>query len=121
MAGASRPIRGACFESARHADWMQMSIQSKPDAFSPFASAGPTGTGVSELALSRAHVRLFLTAIPLLNDRLVAHAEQDRFVPRRCGLRLFAAARPQVARRIIAQTSRRKKTPAFLLGFFSYN
>ena len=46
---------------------------------------------VSERAYSRARAKLAATAIPALNDWLVAHADDAGFVPRWHGLRLVAA------------------------------
>jgi len=71
---------------------MRMSVQAELDTF--FAHlAGPAQLlrTVSEQAFAQARAKLSLTAIPALNDWLVASAEQHGFVPRWRRLRLVAA------------------------------
>jgi hypothetical protein len=71
---------------------MRMSIQAELDTF--FAHLRQQAQlihEVSEQAFSQARAKLSLTAIPRLNDWLIARAERDRFVPRWRGLRLVAA------------------------------
>lgn len=71
---------------------MRMSIQSELDTFfAHLVQQAQLVHKVSEQAFSQARAKLSLTAIPRLNDWLIARAEQDRFVPRWRGLRLVAA------------------------------
>lgn len=71
---------------------MRMSIQAELDTFfAHLRQQAQLVHEVSEQAFSQARAKLSLTAIPLLNDWLIARAEQDRFVPRWRGLRLVAA------------------------------
>lgn len=71
---------------------MRMSIQSELDTFfAHLVQQAQLVHKVSEQAYSQARAKLSLTAIPGLNDWLIARAEQDRFVPRWRGLRLVAA------------------------------
>lgn len=71
---------------------MRMSIQNELDTF--FAHLRQQAQlihVVSEQAFAQARAKLSLTAIPRLNDWLIARAEQDGFVPRWRDLRLVAA------------------------------
>jgi len=71
---------------------MRMSIQAELDTFfAHLRQQAQLVHEVSEQAFAQARVKLSLTAIPRLNDWLIARAEQDRFVPRWRGLRLVAA------------------------------
>jgi hypothetical protein len=71
---------------------MRMSIQAELDTFfAHLRQQAQLVHEVSEQAFSQARAKLSLTAIPRLNDWLIARAEQDRFVPRWRGLRLVAA------------------------------
>ncbi len=71
---------------------MRMSIQSELDTFfAHLAQQAQLIHKVSEQAFAKARAKLSLTAIPRLNDWLIARAERDGFVPRWCGLRLVAA------------------------------
>jgi hypothetical protein len=71
---------------------MRMSIQAELDTFfAHLRQQAQLAHEVSEQAFSQARAKLSLTAIPRLNDWLIARAEQDRFVPRWRGLRLVAA------------------------------
>ena len=71
---------------------MRMSIQAELDVFfGHLQGSSQLLRTVSEQAFAQARAKLSLTAIPLLNDWLVAHAEQHGFVPRWCRLRLVAA------------------------------
>jgi hypothetical protein len=71
---------------------MRMSIQAELDMFFGHLQGGSLLVRkVSEQAFAQARAKLSLTAIPALNDWLVARAEQYGFVPRWCRLRLVAA------------------------------
>ena len=71
---------------------MRMSIQAELDTFfGHLAGQAQLLRTVSEQAFAQARAKLSLTAIPLLNDWLVARAEQHGFVPRWRSLRLVAA------------------------------
>jgi hypothetical protein len=71
---------------------MRMGIQAELDTFfAHLRLQAQLVHEVSEQAFSQARAKLSLTAIPRLNDWLIARAEQDRFVPRWRGLRLVAA------------------------------
>lgn len=71
---------------------MRMSIQAELDTFfAHLVQRAQLVRAVSEQAFSQARVKLSLTAIPRLNDWLIARAERDRFVPRWRALRLVAA------------------------------
>jgi len=71
---------------------MRMSIQAELDTFfAHLRQQAQLVHEVSEQAFAQARAKLSLTAIPQLNDWLIARAEQDRFVPRWRGLRLVAA------------------------------
>lgn len=71
---------------------MRMSIQAELDTFfAHLVQQAQLVHEVSEQAFSQARAKLSLTAIPRLNDWLIARAERDRFVPRWRGLRLVAA------------------------------
>jgi hypothetical protein len=71
---------------------MRMSIQAELDTFfAHLRQQAHLVHEVSEQAFSQARAKLSLTAIPRLNDWLIARAEQDGFVPRWRGLRLVAA------------------------------
>lgn len=71
---------------------MRMSIQAELDTFfAHLRQQAQLVHEVSEQAFSQARAKLSLTAIPRLNDWLIARAERDRFVPRWRGLRLVAA------------------------------
>ena len=62
---------------------MRMSIQAELDAFFGRLAGQPHLLRmVSEQAFAQARAKLSLTAIPLLNDWLVARAEHYGFVPR---------------------------------------
>lgn len=67
---------------------MRMSIQAELDTFfAHLRQQAQLVRAVSEQAFSQARAKLSLSAIPLLNDWLIARAEQDHFVPRWRGLR----------------------------------
>lgn len=71
---------------------MRMSIQAELDTFfAHLRQQAQLVHEVSEQAFSQARAKLSLTAIPLLNDWLIARAERDGFVPRWRSLRLVAA------------------------------
>jgi hypothetical protein len=71
---------------------IRMSIQAELDTFfAHLRQQAQLVHEVSEQAFSQARAKLSLTAIPRLNDWLIARAEKDRFVPRWRGLRLIAA------------------------------
>lgn len=71
---------------------MRMSIQAELDTFfAHLRQQAQLVHEVSEQAFAQARAKLSLTAIPGLNDWLVARAEMDQFVPRWHGLRLVAA------------------------------
>jgi len=71
---------------------MRMSIQAELDTFfAHLLQQAQLVHEVSEQAFAQARAKLSLTAIPGLNDWLIARAEQGRFVPRWRGLRLVAA------------------------------
>jgi hypothetical protein len=71
---------------------MRMSIQAELDTFfAHLRQQAQLVHEVSEQAFSQARAKLSLTAIPRLNDWLIARAERDGFVPRWRGLRLVAA------------------------------
>lgn len=71
---------------------MRMSIQAELDTFfGHLIQQAQLVREVSEQAFAQARAKLSLTAIPRLNDWLIARAERDRFVPRWRGLRLVAA------------------------------
>jgi hypothetical protein len=71
---------------------MRMSIQAELDTFfAHLRQQAQLVHEVSEQAFAQARAKLSLTAIPRLNDWLLARAEQDRFVPRWRGMRLVAA------------------------------
>lgn len=71
---------------------MRMSIQAELDTFfAHLLQQAQLIHEVSEQAFSQARAKLSLTAIPRLNDWLIARAERDRFVPRWRALRLVAA------------------------------
>ena len=71
---------------------MRMSVQAELDTFfAHLRLQAPLVHEVSEQAFAQARAKLSLVAIPGLNDWLIAHAEQDGFVPRWRGLRLVAA------------------------------
>ena len=71
---------------------MRMSIQAELDVFfGHLQGKSQLLRTVSEQAFAQARAKLSLTAIPSLNDWLVARAEQYGFVPRWCRLRLVAA------------------------------
>ncbi|WP_267692599.1 hypothetical protein [Massilia antarctica] len=71
---------------------MRMSIQAELDTFfAHLRQQAQLVHEVSEQAFSQARAKLSLTAIPRLNDWLIARAERDQFVPRWRGLRLVAA------------------------------
>lgn len=71
---------------------MRMSIQAELDTFfAHLSQQAQLVHEVSEQAFSQARAKLSLTAIPLLNDWLIARAGQDHFVARWRGLRLVAA------------------------------
>ena len=71
---------------------MRMSIQAELDTFfAHLIQQAQLVREVSEQAFSQARAKLSLTAIPGLNDWLIARAERDRFVPRWRSLRLVAA------------------------------
>lgn len=71
---------------------MRMSIQAELDTFfAHLRQQAQLVHEVSEQAFAQARAKLSLTAIPRLNDWLIARAEGDRFVPRWRGLRLVAA------------------------------
>lgn len=71
---------------------MRMSVQAELDTFfAHLRQQAQLVHEVSEQAFAQARAKLSLTAIPRLNDWLIARAEQDRFVPRWRGLRLVAA------------------------------
>ena len=71
---------------------MRMSIQAELDTFfGHLVNQAQLVREVSEQAFAQARAKLSLTAIPRLNDWLIARAERDRFVPRWRGLRLVAA------------------------------
>jgi hypothetical protein len=71
---------------------MRMSIQAELDTFfAHLIQQAQLVHEVSEQAFSQARAKLSLTAIPRLNDWLIARAGQDQFVPRWRGLRLVAA------------------------------
>ena len=71
---------------------MRMSVRAELDTFfGHLRQQAQLVHEVSEQAFAQARAKLSLTAIPRLNDWLIARAEQDRFVPRWHGLRLVAA------------------------------
>jgi hypothetical protein len=71
---------------------MRMSIQAELDTFfAHLVDRAQLVHVVSEQAFSQARAKLSLTAIPLLNDWLMARAERDRFVPLWRCKRLVAA------------------------------
>ncbi|MGK5078902.1 IS4 family transposase [Janthinobacterium sp. HLX7-2] len=71
---------------------MRMSIQAELDTFfAHLRQQAQLVHEVSEQAFAQARAKLSLSAIPGLNDWLIARAEKDRFVPRWRGLRLVAA------------------------------
>jgi hypothetical protein len=71
---------------------MRMSIQAELDTFfAHLRQQAQLVHEVSEQAFAQARAKLSLTAIPHLNDWLIARAEKDRFVPRWRNLRLIAA------------------------------
>lgn len=71
---------------------MRMSVQAELDTFfAHLRQQAQLVHQVSEQAFAQARAKLSLTAIPLLNDWLIARAEQDHFVSRWRGLRLVAA------------------------------
>ena len=71
---------------------MRMSVQAELDTFfAHLRQQAQLVHEVSEQAFSQARAKLSLTAIPRLNDWLIARAERDRFVPRWRDLRLVAA------------------------------
>jgi hypothetical protein len=71
---------------------MRMSIQAELDVFfGHLQGQSRLLRTVSEQAFAQARAKPSLTAIPSLNDWLVARADQDGFVPRWCRLRLVAA------------------------------
>ncbi|WP_051068197.1 IS4 family transposase [Janthinobacterium sp. CG3] len=71
---------------------MRMSVQAELDVFfAHLQQRAQLVRKVSEQAFAQARAKLSLTAIPLLNDWLVARAEHHGFVPRWRGLRLVAA------------------------------
>ena len=71
---------------------MRMSIQAELDTFfAHLRQQAQLVHAVSEQAFCQARAKLSLTAIPKLNDWLIARAELDRFVPRWRGVRLVAA------------------------------
>jgi Transposase DDE domain len=71
---------------------MRMSIQAELDTFfAHLRQQAQLVREVSEQAFAQARAKLSPSAIPGLNDWLIARAETDRFVPRWRGLRLVAA------------------------------
>ena len=71
---------------------MRMSIQAELDTFfAHLRQQAQLVHEVSEQAFSQARAKLSLTAIPLLNDWLIARAGQDHFIPRWRDMRLVAA------------------------------
>ena len=71
---------------------MRMSVQAELDTFfAHLRQQAQLVHAVSEQAFAQARAKLSLTAIPRLNDWLIARAAQDGFVPRWRGLRLVAA------------------------------
>jgi hypothetical protein len=71
---------------------MRMSIQAELDTFfAHLRQQAQLVHEVSEQAFAQARAKLSQSAIPGLNDWLIARAEADRFVPRWRGLRLVAA------------------------------
>ena len=71
---------------------MRMSIQAELDTFfAHLRQQAQLVHEVTEQAFSQARAKLSLTAIPRLNDWLIARAEQDGFVRRWRGWRLVAA------------------------------
>ena len=71
---------------------MRMSVQAELDTFfAHLRQQAQLVHAVSEQAFAQARAKLSLSAIPGLNDWLMARAEADGFVPRWHGLRLVAA------------------------------
>lgn len=71
---------------------MRMSIQAELDTFfAHLRQQSQLVHEVSEQAFAQTRAKLSPSAIPGLNDWLIARAEQDRFVPHWRGLRLVAA------------------------------
>ena len=71
---------------------MRMSIQAELDTFfAHLRQQAQLVHEVSEQAFAQARAKLSLSAIPRLNDWLIARAEHDGFVARWRGLRLVAA------------------------------
>lgn len=71
---------------------MRMSAQSELDLFfAHFLQRAQLVQVVSRQAFAQARAKLSLTAIPQLNDWLVARAQRDGFIPLWNGLRLVAA------------------------------
>jgi hypothetical protein len=111
---AARLCSPEFFETARHPDYptafsrcrklplptlvavmltgMRMSVQAELDTFfAHLRQQAQLAREVSEQAFAQARAKLSLTAIPGLNDWLIARAELDGFVPPWRGLRLVAA------------------------------
>jgi len=71
---------------------MRMSVQAELDTFfAHLRQQAQLVHEVTEQAFAQARAKLSLTAIPRLNDWLIARAGHDGFVPRWRGLRLVAA------------------------------
>ena len=71
---------------------MRKSVQTELDEFfAHLKEQAQLVHNVSEQAFAKARAKLSTTAIPALNDWLVARADADGFVPRWHGLRLVAA------------------------------
>lgn len=71
---------------------MRKSVQAELDEFfAHLQQQAQLVRHVSEQAFARARAKLSATAIPSLNDWLVAEADREGYVPRWHGLRLVAA------------------------------
>jgi hypothetical protein len=99
---------------------MRMSIQAELDVFfGHLQDRSQLVRTVSEQAFAQARAKLSLTAIPSLNDWLVARAEQYGFVPRWCRLRLVAADASTVRFGLRASHVKRAALPEqILFGLF---
>ena len=99
---------------------MRMSIQAELDTFfAHLRQQAQLVHEVSEQAFSQARAKLSLTAIPRLNDWLIARAEQDRFVPRWRGLRSVAADASTLRFGLFASLVNRAAIPdQILFGLF---
>lgn len=88
------PAQAAARDAGRHHvdGHANESIQAELDTFfAHLRQQAQLVHEVSEQAFAQARAKLSPTAIPSLNDWLVARAEADKFVPRWHGLRLVAA------------------------------